>query len=252
MVEQVQTKKKKKKRKSSNVPFEEAKKIVQSEGIQSRGQYMEWHKLNNPRKLPRFPNRAYASDWVSWNDFLATNNKFNERKRSHRPLAEVMAWVEKQKLNDIKTKDDWIEYVIANRDKVPEDIPIRPDVVYKKDWRSWPHFLGTKIKEKIEAQKKVIEESALFYVIQEREYMDKRTVFTFGVEKGGKWALKEKWDVSKFRVVQMYRYDPNQIENVWKIIKQFSSSHFGAEHVRVVPNIHQLVWNISDFLDIVR
>lgn len=245
------TSKKKKKRRSSNVPLEEAKRIVQSEGIGSRGQYMEWHKANNPRKLPRYPNRAYADEWVGWNDFLGTNNKFNEKRRSHRPLAEAIAWVQKQKLNHIRTKDQWIEYVHEHRKEIPEDIPIRPDIVYK-DWRSWPHFLGTKAKEKIEAQKKIIEESALFYVIQEREYMNKRTVFTFGVEKGGKWALKERWETARFRVVEMFRYDQEKIGDVWNLIKDSSTPHFGSDHVRVVPNIYQLVWNISSFLDIIR
>lgn len=213
-------------------------------------QYMEWHKLNKPKQLPLYPNRAYEDKWQGWNDFLGTNNEFNNKNKiKWRPLAEAIVWVHKLGL---RTFEDWTEYVKANRETMPRDIPSRPDLIYS-DWRSWMHWLGSKPKEKVEAQRQVLEEAAIFYCIQEKDYAHHRTIFTFGVEKGGVSGLKDRWEMSKnFRVIRMFRYDETQMNNVKQVIERLSTPYFGAESIRIVPNINALVWEISNYLDFVN
>jgi len=233
-------------RKSKNLPFEEAKEFIRSQAIGSKKQYALWHDLNKPRQIPKYPNRAYSKQWEGWNDWLGTDNKFDSSKRVYRPFAEAIVWAHKI---DVWTKEEWTDFV-RGRVNLPDDIPTRPDLIYE-EWKSWPHFLGSKPQEKVEAQRQVLKDAALFYVIQEREYMHQNTVFTFGVEKEGRLALKDKWEMARFRLIRMFRYDEEQMNHVWRVIKAKSSPFYGAEDVRIVPNINELVWDINAYLEIV-
>lgn len=228
------------------MPFDDARELVRAECLGSKKQYQDWHDLHKPKRLPKYPNRAYSSEWNGWNDFLGTDNKFDKNKRFYRPFAEAIAWAHKL---DIWTKEEWTEFALG-RTNLPDDIPTRPDLIYD-DWLTWPHFLGSKPQQKVEAQRKVLKEAALFYVIQEQAHMNQRTVFTFGVEKEGRAALKAKWEMARFRVIRMFAYDESQMENVWRVIRAKSTEFYGTDDVRIVPNINELIWDISEFLEIV-
>ena len=233
------------KKRGNSLPFEEAREFIQTQCIGSRKQYTDWHTANKPKRIPKYPNRVYLKEWDGWNDWLGTDNKFDNKKRIWRPFGEAILWVHRQQIG---SKDDWLTFCKYN--DLPNDIPTRPDLVYD-NWRSWMHWLGNKPREKVEAQQEAIEESALFYIIQEREYVEKRTVFTFGVEKGGRSALKHRWELAKFGLVKMFKYDPDRIKDVRWLINAKTTGYYGAEDVRIVPNINQLVWDISELLDIV-
>ena len=231
-------------RQSKNLPYDEAVAFVHDQCIGSRKQYIDWHDSNKPKKLPKYPNRVYK-EWVSWNEWLGTDNTFDNKRRYYRPLAEAIVWVHKLGLS---SQQGWFEFA-KGRDNVPEDIPTRPDLVYD-DWMSWSHWLGNKPKQ-IEAQRKVVEESIIFYIIQEQEYADRNTVFTFGVEKGGRSGLKARWDMKKFRVMRMYRYEEQLMDRAWQIIQHYSTKFYGAEDVRIVTNINQLLWDLETLLEVV-
>lgn len=229
-----------------SLPFEEARELIRKECIGSRKQYTEWHKANRPKKIPRFPNRAYADQWEGWNDFLGNDNSFDNKPKSYRPFVEALVWA--HKLN-LKGQKEWLEYVNENRETFPKDIPTRPDVVYD-DWLSWMHWLGNRPQEKVEAAQKIENEASIFYCIQEKQYADQNNIFTFGIEKGGVSALKENWELSNksFRVVKMFQHDPNVMDNVQQVISTQSTPYYGAEKVRICPNINQLLFDVSNYL----
>jgi len=231
--------------KKRSIPFDEARTLIRSQCIGSRKQYQEWHKANKPKQIPRYPNRAYADEWKGWNDFLGTDNSFDNKKRPYRPLAEAIAWVHTLNLGG---QQEWLDYCTNNRDVMPQDIPTRPDIVYD-DWLSWMHFLGNKPRQKVEAQQKVVRQSTIFYVIQEKEYADHSTIFTFGLEKGGVSGLKDRWEMTKnFNLIKMFVYEEDQMANVQKAIERLSTAYYGATKTRIVPNINELVWEISNYL----
>lgn len=236
--------------KKRSIPFEEAREFIQSQCIGSRKQYTDWHKANKPKKIPRYPNRAYAEEWDGWNDFLGTDNKFDNTKKTYRPLAEAMNWVHKLGL---KTEQEWLTYVRSDENTIPENIPTRPDIVYS-DWLSWMHWLGNKPREKVEAQQQVERDSSVFYCIQEKQYASESTVFTFGIERGGVSAMKENWELShkSFRVIRMFQYDANEIEAVQQIIERDSTGYYDSKKIRIVPHISQLLWNISNHMMIAQ
>lgn len=231
--------------KKRSLPFESAREFIRSQYIGSRKQYTEWYNANKPKKIPKYPNRAYADEWKGWNDFLGTNNKFDNTQRTYRPFPEALAWANKLGLVSYA---EWLDWLKENKATMPTDIPTRPDLIYD-DWLSWPHWFGSKLKQKVEAQQKVQKESAIFYVIQEREYADQRTVFTFGVERGGVSGLKDRWELSQnFRVIKMFEYDDTQMKRVYDVLNRASTPYYGMEKTRIVPNINQLVWDIGDHL----
>lgn len=239
----------KQKRTKRSMPFEEAREFIRSQCIGSRKQYSSWYELNQPKKLPKYPNRAYVDEWKGWNDFLGTNNKFDKTLRTYRPFPEALAWANTLGLSNV---DEWLDYYKENRDKVPEDIPGRPDLIYD-DWLSWMHWLGNKPRQKVEAQQKVQKESAVFYIVQERDYANQSTVFTFGINRGGVSGLKDRWELSKdFRVIKMFEYDESEMSSVYEIINTQSTPFYGMEKVRIVPNINQVIWDISNHLMFAR
>lgn len=235
--------------KKQSLPFEEVRDFIRTECIGSRAQYIEWHKANKPKQIPRYPNRAYEDEWTDWNDFLGTNNKFDNTKKNWRPLAEAIAYVHTLNLAGEK---EWLAYIRENRDDVPKDIPNRPDIVYK-DWRSWMHWLGNRVQEKVEAQQQVLKSSTIFYVIQEKEYAHRNNVFSFGIEKGGISGMRDNWEMSKnFRIIQMFEYDDKEMATVQKVINNMTTGYWGADTIRICPNINELIWEISNYLEIAQ
>jgi hypothetical protein len=236
------------KRSSKWMSFEEAKEFVRQQGIQSRKQFLDWHDENKPKRISKYPQRVYTKEWDGWNDFLGTNNEFNKTRRNWRSMNEAILWVHRLGLQG--GKQAWLDWVKENEDQLPEDIPKRPDIVYKKDWLSWKHWLGDKVAEKVEAQQKA-RESTIYYIIREQDYANVNNVFTFGIESGGIAGLKDRWKIEKFQVVKMFRFDREHINEVENVLERLSHPYLGEKNVRAVPNIHELCWQLSDYLDVI-
>lgn len=226
--------------------FEDAKEFIQDQHVQSRQQFLDWHDENKPKSISKYPQRVYTTEWSGWNDFLGTNNEFNKTRRNWRSLEEAVLWV--HKLNLVGGKPSWLNWVKDNTGDLPEDIPKRPDITYKKDWLSWKHWLGGNVVEKVEARQQA-QSAAIYYIIKEREHVDMNNVYTFGIESGGVAGLRDRWNVEKFKVIKMYQFNSAVAQQVDEIVSQLSSSYFGNKHVRAVPNIHDLCWELFGVLD---
>jgi len=233
-------------KKSNWLSYEEAKALVRSENVGSRQQYLDWHDANKPKRLSKYPHRVYTNDWTSWNDFLGTDNKFNQGKKSFRPYNESIMWV--HKLGIEGGRDGWLTWLEQHGDDLPSDIPRRPDLHYKKDWSTWRHWLGDRVVEKVEAQQKALQESGVYYIIRETNYAHLNNVYSFGLERGGVSALKSRWTLDKFQVVKLFKFDPSQTESIKQIINQFSTP-YESEHVRTVTNIHEICWELVNVLE---
>lgn len=117
--------------------YNDARYIVQIEQIQSRAQYWTWWDMWRPRDLPRHPDAVYAQ-WTGWNDFVGNTNAFKNRiRKRYRTFAEALAYA---KTSRISTSTQWMAT------KHPPDIPVRPDIVYRGEFKGWKHFLQTGVK----------------------------------------------------------------------------------------------------------
>lgn len=242
--EEAKQKKKKKVGRKNNpnfLPFAEARAFIQDEMLPSSGAYKEWWNKNKPKALPPYPYRVYK-EWVSWNDFLGTNNKFQEpHQQSWRTLDEAIVFVHKL---GFKSQAEWMTY--AREGEKPKDIPARPDIVYNK-WRSWNHWLGNKPQQAIEAKKEA-QKTRLFYIIQYKDVPS--NVFSFGVEDGGISGLKDRWEYEKsrgygFNVVKMFWYDPDKSSQVQNIISTLTISYNDDDRQRIASNIHEVIWYLQ-------
>jgi hypothetical protein len=226
------------------ISYEEAREFVRGEMIPSRKKFHEWYDVNKPKAIPRFPYRVYGEEWVSWNDFLGTNNEFGLRAgKAWRELEEAALWVHSLK---IESYADWLKY--CKEHTMPEDIPARPDLVYSK-WKSWMHWLGNRPIEKLEAVK-AAQKLQIFFVIHEEGYPT--NVLTFGVDKSGPASFKARWEREKFDIVKMYWYDQSEGSTIKNIVDQLSSPYLGEEHTRIVPNFWEINWHLSMKLELFR
>lgn len=232
-------------RNKNYLPWEEARQMIRDEMLPSRGKYFEWWDRNKPKVIPRYPYRVYVDEWVSWNDFLGTDNKFNDKMGTKwRSFAEATGWAIKLGL---QTQEEWMESC-RRPGFLPADIPARPDIVYH-EWRSWGHWLGNKPVEAIEARKEIIPRSHIFYIIHEQNAPG--NVLTFGVEQGGHTALKARWEAERFDVVKLFWYDNAKADVVMNIVKSLSSPYLGDEQQRLVPNVWEIVWYLQLQLEMI-
>lgn len=119
--------------------FIDARKYARKLGLTSQS---EWRKFSRSSKRPEFiPSNPYDkyrnNGWTSWGDFLGTGTIANQNIQ-WKPFAMAKQFVHSIKL---KSKDDWFQYCKSKRK--PNDIPVTPDRIYKKEWKGWGNWLGT-------------------------------------------------------------------------------------------------------------
>jgi len=124
----------------SYLSFNETKKIVQKLNFLSVSDYSkkfsenkEFRKIHNIR-----PQNVYKKEWKGWEDYLGNKNiKYTLMKKEYLNFNQIKKFAKKKK---IKTKEEWYET------KMPNKIPRSVDKVFKKQWKSWPDFLGADTK----------------------------------------------------------------------------------------------------------
>lgn len=234
-------------RNENYLSWEDAREHIRAELIPSRGKFFEWWDRNKPKSIPRFPYRVYVDEWTNWNDFLGTNNKFNEKMGTKwRPYDEAVLWVHQQK---IPSYSGWMEFC-QGEGNLPADIPARPDLVYRK-WISWNHWLGNRPVEAIQAkQQAAVQRVGIYYIIHERDVPN--NVLTYGVEQMGMSALKEWWEREKFDVIKLFWYDHDKQETISTIVNYFSTPYLGNDRQRITPNIWDIIYHMEGTLDVVR
>lgn len=221
--------------------YEEAREMVRNEMLHSRAAYEHWWDREKPKTIPRFPYRVYTKEWVSWNDFLGTNNEFRVINKAWRPFKEAVLYAHTLHL---KSYNDWMEYVKINAEQWPEDIPKRPDVAYDK-WVSWTHWLGNKPVEALQA--KVESASvAVYYIIHEQDVPG--NVLTYGVEHTGLTAMKDWWEREKFDIVKLFQYEPDRGNDIQHVINALSTPFLGEDQQRITPNVWQIIEHLQTIM----
>jgi hypothetical protein len=231
-------------RNTNYVSYEEARDIVREQLLHSRAAYEQWYEREKPKVIPRFPYRVYK-EWVSWNDFLGTNNEFSKGAKSWRPFKEAIHFA--HSLN-LKTQKDWLDYCRDHSENVPEDIPRRPDVVYDQ-WVSWMHWLGSKPVEAVQAKVEA-QSTAIFYIIHHTDVPG--NVLTYGVENAGLSAMRDWWEREKFDVVKLFWYEQDKGTQIKEAIDALSTPYLGEEKQRITPNVWQIVEYLQTLMVTVR
>ena len=131
--------------------FQDAKTFIQQQGIISVSEFRAWKRAGKrPKNFPSVPQKTYKDEWISWNDFLGTENTDymkNRTDKKHTEVQEYMSYTEAkifvQQL-EIKTPIDFFEIQRNEPDVFPENFPPKPRVFYTNtgEWTDWNDFLG--------------------------------------------------------------------------------------------------------------
>lgn len=113
------------------LPYEYARNRVMSWGLRSKEEYQA--EIKGPY-LPRRPEEMYASDWISWEEFLGVM----------RPYEDAQHIV--QNVLRLSSKEEYDIFVQTDKKRAEGlRIPAKPHIVYKnKGWKSFDHFFGIK------------------------------------------------------------------------------------------------------------
>ena len=117
--------------------FEESKKFVHSlnlEGIKGWVNYCNTGK--RPADIPSKPRIIYKNEWTGWKDWTGFDAR-KVRYKKFRPFKEARKFIHSL---GMKKSSDWFEYIKSG--KKSDDIPSSPKLVYKKEWKGLPDWLG--------------------------------------------------------------------------------------------------------------
>ncbi|MDC1540953.1 helicase-related protein, partial [Candidatus Pelagibacter ubique] len=128
--------------------YEDAKKYVQSSKLKNQNEWIKFTKSKNfPHDIPKAPHSYYKKEWTSLGEFLGTGiiathfrkyKSFNDARKYCRSLNL------KHKYKGLKSAQKWFLHIKTKG--IPENIPSTVNIVYKKEWKGWPDFLGRKTK----------------------------------------------------------------------------------------------------------
>ena len=127
--------------------YEQAKIVTQSLKLESINDYLMMAlDVRQNLKLPSNPIEYYKKDWKSWKEYLGSSYQSNKRRS-------FLSYEEARK--KVQELGVWSSREFAkNR---PVNIHSLPYVYYKKDWKGWKNFFGTKILTYEQAKEKVRE-----------------------------------------------------------------------------------------------
>lgn len=125
--------------------FEDAKLFVQSIGLHGQKEWNTWCKQNNTKllKIPTNPQTYYKGiGWKSLSDWFGTTSYKSKRNIKYLSYEDAKDHILVH-FPEIINKQKWADF---NKEKLPVNIPKRPDYVYKnKGWINWETFLNSNL-----------------------------------------------------------------------------------------------------------
>jgi hypothetical protein len=223
--------------KSKFPPYDQAVRQALDLQLKSSKAYLAWHKKTKCKYLPRYPHRAYAKEWVSWNVWLGTNNEFNTIKLNVRPLWEAVKWANAfATQHNLNTMSDWLAYCHAHPSELPEDIPVHPDNRYA-EWDSlgWKGWLGTDIRKKIETAR---HSTALVALCGYNSIAKPGNLYVVVIAETGEVELRQKLNAIKsVNLIRVYRLGEGDKEYCMETIQRHGTPGDGGVLIPMIGNL---------------
>ena len=149
--------------------YEDARAFVRELKLSSAAEWRKWSSSGKrPGDIPSAPYRTYEnSGWINWADWLGI-------EKQKRPFAEARAFARSLGLKSIR---EWKRYVESN--KLPPDIPARPQDAFayaKEGWAGYEDWLGKeKINRPFIEARAFVRDLKLSTVIEWRKYTRSKT-----------------------------------------------------------------------------
>lgn len=132
--------------KNSFLKYEELKKIVNEQNIQSLREYLIFRRSQKDiDKFPSSPRNFYSltSEWKGWLNFLNREKP----KRAHKRCLDYSTASKIAISLNISSRRNYDFHVSSK--SLPKGMPASPHLTYKDCWMGWGHFLGKNIKRKV-------------------------------------------------------------------------------------------------------
>lgn len=221
------------------IPYDLASVIARRAGVKSRREYIKWWDEVKPVGLPRFPYRVYP-EWTTWGNFIGVDNAFyGNEKKVYRQYWEAVRWVQKQGWSSQR------EYrQMFDEGNVPSDIPKYPESHYSEwpgnGWRVW---LGLNIEGRLKSERSNIGIFVLAYSVDQPPNLVESILV-----RDGELQLRELLSQRvKLRVIKAYNWIEEQRVVVRSILETYASEQ--EKNIWLVPNIHQLTFELDQVLD---
>ena len=244
----------------SIMPYPLAVLHVRELGIKTVKQYRQYHRehifphnkkpwqkrknFGNRMRLPAHPLGcpSWKKFWVSWNQFLGSNNKQGFQKKHCLPFNEAVSYVA---YLGIKTIEQWEEY--TRTEDFPDFLPKTPELYYPADeWKGYRVWLNKDVVETIKHRKS---NPGVWALIQDMDETDLRMYkwmrYTVGIEHVKLQSVNE-----QFKIIKCYEYESELLHEVDNILKRNTTYYKNNE--LCVPNIHQLCFDLDMKLLIIR
>lgn len=227
--------------------MQEAMDFIRKEGgIETVTDYKKWWLRNQPSRIPKRPDRAYAKTWVTWSHFLGSSNPFPMVRQKKLSFEDARAAMHALNFAGI---EDYFESV-KNRDmkyhKVKEmGVPLRPDVYYgrRKMWTTWKDFLGYG-KSKDAKKDSIAKVKPILFIL--KHPLMPNNVYKIDVIAGGPVFLKQHAAAMEMRI--MMAHDINAGDDKWtKLIQRHATRYYlGDSNDWVVENPNALLFELDN------
>ena len=121
--------------------YNECKKLIKDSfpEIKNRSIWMKFDKKKLPKNVPKRPDYIYkkTGDWINWEIFLDSDISPRSKSKIFLNFYEAKKFVK-----DLNFMDEY-EYHNYLKDNNLNFLPMRPDYVYKENWKGYLDFLNT-------------------------------------------------------------------------------------------------------------
>lgn len=231
------------------LPYDIAKDTVNrlAPHLSSATQYRRWRIETGSKFLPASPHLVYSN--FSWMDFLNTDNLtigqriYKSRTKKVREMWAAIKWAQEYcQNNGINTAAAWQE---AKRkdSEIPKDIPMHPDNEYS-DFPGYKVWIGKTPLAHLEAAQRQTPILVLVHPKGEQNNVLRMLRLPSESELRDMWPKQSDFD----RILGCWKWETDLESDYALIMGRFG----GTEEQIIVPNVHELTWELNTLLEMVR
>lgn len=224
------------------LPYPEFKKRLLANNIQGFIHYRMWRVTDKFfQHLPKDPEQVYNEEWEGWTVVLGkAEYSLMDKSQLIMPIDQATKYVHALGLKTGQQYHDW--WIENNR---PAFLPAIPDLTYRKDWVSWPKFLGKTLEDKIDIKKLNVD-----VLVIARTKLGPDIIRIYVDERGSSHAIHNKIDGDQ--IVEMFKYHKSIHEKLMLTINQMCVATRYANTVVECKRVEALVRTINVMLEPVR
>lgn len=209
--------------------------------IKNKHGFHKWHEWLRPCGIPKTPEMVYKDEWTDWNDFLGLDNVYDgyDKKigRKFVSFLEAVRHIQTLGYNNI------LQYKREVRNgNIDLEVPLNPEVVYKKEWLGWPHYLGKSIHSRLVTKEKM--EKLLMICTNN---LHPAGYVELVICEGGRSDMEKLLEGRpELRVLKVYIHEMERMEYVRNIMNIYGVER--GKNLWLCSNVNEVVFSIGEQL----